>query len=275
VKFGLDVTTTGDWADIRLLVELARDAEAAGWDGFFVWDVFLTDDDIPVADPWIALAAIAARTERIRIGAMVTPLMRTQPWDIARKTAAVDNLSSGRLVFGAGLGSGDREFERLGLPLDFRERAARVEESLDVVDRLWRGESVTADGAGFHMREVREAPRPVQQPRIPVWLAAGWPRKRPLRRAALWDGVYLMTNNQLTEERLTPDEVAEAVAVIREIRGSIEGFDVGANVETLTHADGGRAITRDMEKAGATWTVELTPDTLDEHRALIRRGPAR
>ncbi len=203
VKFGLDVATTGEWADIRLLVELARDAEAAGWDGFFVWDVFLTDNDIPVADPWIALAAIAARTERIRIGAMVTPLMRTQPWDIARKTASIDNLSGGRLVFGAGLGSGDREFERLGLPLDLRERAALVEESLDVVDRLWRGESVTADGASFRMREVREAPRPVQQPRIPVWLAAGWPRKRPLRRAALWDGVYLMTNNQLTEERLT------------------------------------------------------------------------
>ena len=185
----------------------------------------------------------------------------------------VDNLSAGRLVFGAGLGSGDREFERLGLPLDLRERAALVEESLDVVDRLWRGESVTAEGASFQMREVREAPRPVQQPRIPVWLAAGWPRKRPLRRAALWDGVYLMTNNQLTEERLAPDEVAQAVAVVREVRGSMEGFDVGANVETSTHADGGVAITRAMEEAGATWTVELTPDTLDEHRALIRRGP--
>jgi alkanesulfonate monooxygenase SsuD/methylene tetrahydromethanopterin reductase-like flavin-dependent oxidoreductase (luciferase family) len=150
-----------------------------------------------------------------------------------------------------------------------------MEQSLDVIDRLWRGESVTADSDSFCMQGVRESPRPVQQPRIPVWLAAGWPRKRPLRRAALWDGVYLMTNNQLTEERLTPDEVAQAVAVIREVRGTMTGFDVGANVETLEHADGGVAITRAMEQAGATWVVELTPDTLDEHRALIKRGPSK
>jgi alkanesulfonate monooxygenase SsuD/methylene tetrahydromethanopterin reductase-like flavin-dependent oxidoreductase (luciferase family) len=275
MKFGLDVATTGDWGDVRLLTELAIEAEAAGWDGFFVWDVFLTDDDIPVADPWIALAAIAASTRSIRIGAMVTPLIRRLPWEVARQTAALDQLSDGRLIFGAGLGSGDREFERLGLPLDLRERAALVEQSLAIVDRLWSGESVTASGDNFRIESVQLAPRPIQRPRIPTWLAAGWPRLRPLRRAALWDGVYLMTNNQVTGERLQPDEVRQAVEAVRAERRRGGHFDIAANVETQQESDGGLAITAAMADAGATWTLELTPDTLVEHRTLIRRGPPR
>lgn len=275
MKFGLDVATLGAWGDARLLAELAVDAERAGWDGFFLWDVFLTDDDIAVGDPWVALAAIAVKTSTIRIGAMVTPLVRRLPWEVARQTAAIDQLSGGRLVFGAGLGSGDREFERLGLPIDLRVRAGRMEESLDVIARLWSGESVTAAGAGFRLDAVRLLPRPLQKPRIPTWLAAGWPRLSPLRRAGRWDGVYLMTNNQVTDERLRPDEVAEAVAVIRAERTSDAPFDIAANVSTPDEPDGGRSITTAMADAGATWTLELTPDTLAEHRALIRRGPPR
>lgn len=273
MKFGLDVATTGDWGDVRLLTELARNAEEAGWDGFFVWDVFLTDDDIPVADPWVTLASIAATTSRIRIGAMVTPLMRRLAWEVARQTAAVDHLSGGRLIFGAGLGSGDREFQRLGLPTDLRQRAQSVEESLALIQRLWAGESVTTTGPNFQLNGVRLAPTPVQRPRIPTWLAAGWPRLQPLHRAAAWDGVYLMTNNQLTNERLSPAEVANAVAVVRGKRKGGGPFDIAANVSTADEPDGGSAITAAMAEAGATWTMELTPDTLSEHRALIRRGP--
>jgi alkanesulfonate monooxygenase SsuD/methylene tetrahydromethanopterin reductase-like flavin-dependent oxidoreductase (luciferase family) len=273
VKFGLDVATTGQWGDVRLLTELARSAEEAGWDGFFVWDVFLTDDDIPVADPWVALASIAATTSRIRIGAMVTPLVRRLPWEVARQTAAIDHLSGGRLIFGAGLGSGNREFERLGLPTDLRERAQSVEANLDLIQRLWSGESVTTTGPNFQLNGVRLAPTPVQRPRIPTWLAAGWPRLRPIHRAAAWDGVYLMTNNQVTNQRLTPAEVVEAVTAIRAKRKGGEPFDVAANVSTSDEPDGGLAVSAAMTAAGATWTLELTPDTLSEHRALIRRGP--
>ena len=268
MKFGLDVATSGEWGDIRLLTELAVEAESAGWDGFFVWDVLLTDDDIPVAEPWVTLTAIASATHRIRIGAMVTPLVRKQSWDVAKQAAAIDQLSDGRLTFGAGLGSGDAEFQRLGLPIDLRERAALMEQSLAEMDTIWRGGSASGG-------DLRQMPLPVQRPRVPVWLAAGWPRKRPLRRAALWDGVYLMTNNQETDERLRPDEVAEAVAFLRDARGSLDGFDVAANVETLNDADEGKSANVNMAEAGATWTLELTPDTLDDHRRLIRRGPAR
>ena len=182
--------------------------------------------------------------------------------------AAIDHLSNGRVTFGAGLGSGDVEFQRLGLPLDLRERAALMEESLGEIDALWRGDAAREG-------HVRQAPLPVQRPRIPVWLAAGWPRKRPLRRAAQWDGVSLMTNNQETNARLRPDEVAEAVAFLRGERGTLDGFDVAANVETLSDLEAGKATNQAMSAAGATWTLELTPDSLDDHRRLIRRGPAR
>jgi alkanesulfonate monooxygenase SsuD/methylene tetrahydromethanopterin reductase-like flavin-dependent oxidoreductase (luciferase family) len=174
-----------------------------------------------------------------------------------------------------GLGSGDREFQRLGLPTDLRERAARMEEGLEIVDRLWAGESISATAGTLELRGVRIAPRPVQRPRIPVWLAAGWPRLKPLRRAARWDGVYLMTNNQATDERLRPDEVAKAAEVVRGQRGTLDGFDIAANVDTLQEADEGRTINTAMSAAGATWTLELTPDDLAEHRRLIRRGPVR
>jgi len=266
MKYGLDVGTTGEWGDVRLLVELARDAERAGWDGFFVWDVLLTDDNIPVAEPWVAMAAIAGATQNIRVGAMVTPLIRKRSWDVAKQAAAIDVLSDGRFTFGAGLGSGDTEFQRLGLTVDLRERADLMEQSLAEIDRIWRDEPSGS---------VRMLPLPVQRPRIPVWLAAGWPRTRPLRRAATWDGVYLMTNNQETGQRLRPDEVAAAADFVKAQRGDLTGFDIAANVETLEHSDGGRAINAEMAQAGATWTLELTPETVEEHRRLIRRGPPR
>jgi len=105
MRFGLDVATDGPWADPRLLVELAREAESAGWDGFFVWDIFFPEEATdPVADPWIALAAVGAATSRIRIGAMVTPFPRRQPWDVARSLVTLDHLTDGRALLGAGLG---------------------------------------------------------------------------------------------------------------------------------------------------------------------------
>jgi len=128
MRFGLDVATNGAWSDVGTLADMAADAEVAGWDGFFVWDLLLAKANAAeaVADPWIALAAIAQRTERIRIGAMVTPLPRRRPWDVARQAATVDRLSRGRLVFGAGLGWQDDDYARFGEDADPRARAARL-----------------------------------------------------------------------------------------------------------------------------------------------------
>jgi probable F420-dependent oxidoreductase len=278
VHYGLDVATTGEWADPNVLVELAVAAESAGWDGFFVWDILLPagDETTPVADPWIALAAIAARTQRIRIGALVTPLPRRQPWTVAKQVATLDALSGGRVIFGAGIGWKDDEFTRFGRPAQPAVRAEMLEEALEILDAAWRGERVAFHGTHYTLDGVMLRPEPVQRPAPPIWLAAGWPHRRPLRRAARGDGVYLMTDNQATHERLTPDDVREAVEAIRSLRPDLAGFDVAVNSDTGDlDPTAAAAAVQGLVDAGATWIVELTPETLDEHRALIARGPVR
>jgi alkanesulfonate monooxygenase SsuD/methylene tetrahydromethanopterin reductase-like flavin-dependent oxidoreductase (luciferase family) len=105
VKFGVYLPNFGAFGDALTLADLARDAEDAGWDGFFIWDHVARAFETEIVDPWVALAAIALQTESISIGALVTPLARRRPWKLARETVSIDRLSRGRLVFGAGLGS--------------------------------------------------------------------------------------------------------------------------------------------------------------------------
>ncbi len=102
MKTGLFLPLFGDLAEPRCVVELATSAEDAGWDGFFVWDHIFGQDE-PVCDAFVALAAVAAMTKRIRLGPLVTPLARRRPWVLARQTTSVDHLSEGRLVLGIGL----------------------------------------------------------------------------------------------------------------------------------------------------------------------------
>jgi alkanesulfonate monooxygenase SsuD/methylene tetrahydromethanopterin reductase-like flavin-dependent oxidoreductase (luciferase family) len=276
VRFGLDVATSGEWADPTRLADLAFDAEAAGWDGFFLWDILATETDgEDVVDPWVTLAVIAARTRRIRIGALVTPLARRRPWDVARQVATLDALSGGRMVFGAGLGWKPDEFDRLGEDPAPATRAQRLDEGLMLLDRFWSGESVSFTGRHFRVRDVRIVPRPIQRPRVPIWLAAGWPRTAPLRRAARYDGVYLMDSHQVTHERLTPGDVRSVIETINAHRESAIQFDVAVNIAT---EDDRTAMTQNaalLAEAGATWAIELTPETFQDHVELVRRGPAR
>jgi alkanesulfonate monooxygenase SsuD/methylene tetrahydromethanopterin reductase-like flavin-dependent oxidoreductase (luciferase family) len=176
VKRGIFVAPFGELADARALAALAARAEGAGWDGFFVWDhVRYSPPTLPVADPWIALTAIALATERVRIGPLVTPVSRRRPHKLARETVTLDRLSGGRLVLGVGLGSDNHgEFEDFGEVSEPRERARLLDEGLD---------RLTAHWDDF-------APRAVQEPRIPIWVAARWPNRRPVRRAARWDGLF-------------------------------------------------------------------------------------
>ena len=133
MQFGLDAPTTGDYADARTLSQLAAEAEASGWDGFFIWDVLLGDH--PVIDPWIALTAIALQTVRIRIGLMVTPLARHRPWLVARRLANLDQISGGRVVCTVGLGHSGRDFSAFGEPSETAVRAAQLDESLTLLVR--------------------------------------------------------------------------------------------------------------------------------------------
>src|SRR5690348_6238176 len=108
MKFALDVPTTGAYADARVLAQLATEAEAAGWDGFFIWDVLLGNK--AVIDPWIALTAIARATSSIKIGLLALPLPRHRPWLTALRLANLDQLSRGRVICITGLGHSERDF---------------------------------------------------------------------------------------------------------------------------------------------------------------------
>jgi alkanesulfonate monooxygenase SsuD/methylene tetrahydromethanopterin reductase-like flavin-dependent oxidoreductase (luciferase family) len=277
MRYGLDIPTTGEYADAGLLAELAFEAEQAGWDGFFIWDVMFAEGnaDVPAADPWIALAAIAMRTSRIKIGALLTPLPRRRPWQVARETATLDRLSGGRLVFGAGSGYQALDFTPFGEDYDPRIRAEKLDEGLEVLKGLWSGKPYSFQGKHYSLQQAQLLPVPLQSPRIPVWLSGGWPRRKPLQRAARWDGVYLMTVNQATNELLTPGEVREAVSYIQSLRESDEPFDIAVNGETPGDSRRGSEIVRPYEESGATWWVEYVAsrETLKEYRQRIRQGP--
>src|SRR5579884_2737980 len=153
MRFGLTLPNFGPYADARLLASLAREAEAAGWQGFFLWDHVLFGDQ-PVVDPWVALTAIALATERLWLGPLVTPLPRRRPVKLARETVSLDHLSGGRLVLGVGLGDGPWEWEQLGEPASLRARAALLDEGLELLTRLWSGEPVRHHGAAYTVEVV-------------------------------------------------------------------------------------------------------------------------
>jgi alkanesulfonate monooxygenase SsuD/methylene tetrahydromethanopterin reductase-like flavin-dependent oxidoreductase (luciferase family) len=279
MHYGFVTPNWGDYGDPRLLAELAYEAEAAGWEGFFIWDHIKWPAQDPTADPWVALAAMAMRTERIRLGPMVTSLPRRRPWKLARETVTLDHLSGGRLILGVGSGYfPQEEFEAFGEAGDVKVRAAKLDEGLEVLTGLWSGEPFSYAGTYYQVKEVSFAP-PVQRPRIPIWVAGTWPLKAPFRRAARWDGVVPIPRDAVDSAILTPSEIRDIGAYIKEHRARTEPFDIVNNGQTQgggTAED--TAIIAPYIEAGATWWLEyrfpwLSP--LAEVRERIRKGPPR
>jgi probable F420-dependent oxidoreductase len=282
MQFAIQIPNFGTGGDPRTLVELARRAEAAGWDGFFVWDHLLVDATwtLEIADPWIALAAIAQATARIRLGPMVAALPRRRPAKLARETASLDRLSGGRLILGVGLGwPSGADFGWFGDETDLARRGSMVDESLAILAGLWSGEPFAFAGEHYRVGEATFLPRPVQEPRIPVWVAALRPGPdAPLRRAARWDGFA-----PAVEDGYLPlDVFARDVARVRELRASA-GTPADAPYEMVaagaTPGDDRRAAAETVagfEAAGATWWQEIVSDWLgglDAMRARIDAGP--
>lgn len=254
----------GELADPRVVAGLAADAEAAGWDGVFVWDHIQYRSPVEeVGDPWVTLAAMACATERIVLGPMVTPLTRRRPQKVARESVGLDRLSGGRLVLGVGLGADtSRELSAFGEEADPKVMGRRLDEALELLVELWSGDQVMHRGDAFVAEGVRFLPRPVQEPRIPIWVAARWPNRAPLRRAARFDGVFPINLE-------TPDQLAELVAVVAEHRLSSQPFEVA--VEGWPYDDPGP-----WAAAGATWWLaQFDPFAVSagEVRAVIADGP--
>jgi alkanesulfonate monooxygenase SsuD/methylene tetrahydromethanopterin reductase-like flavin-dependent oxidoreductase (luciferase family) len=266
MRFGVTLPPFSEWSDPRTVMAMAVDAEAAGWDGFFLWDHVTWNPawggTPPMADPWTCLAAVATVTERVVMGPMVTPLARRRPQQVARQLVTLDHLSGGRVILGVGMGA-DIDFEAYGEPI--RRRGDRLDEALTILTGLLTGEPVDFEGVHHVVHSPPSLPRPVHG-RIPIWVGGWWPNRAPFERAARYDGVV---PGKVANQPLTVDDFAEIRAVI----GRGDGFEYVASGSTTSAAD--TAAVSDWETAGATWWLESLHTFGDTvaMRARIRSGP--
>ncbi|HEX8733153.1 MAG TPA: LLM class flavin-dependent oxidoreductase [Ktedonobacterales bacterium] len=260
--------------DARQVAEAAREAEAAGWDGFFVADCVWS------TDPWVSLTAAAMLTERIRLGTMLTPVSRRRPWTLASQTATLDHLSGGRVILAVGLGALDTGFESFGEVTDRKTRAELLDEGLAIIAGLWAGQPFAFDGQHYHVRETTFAPPPppAQRPRIPVWVVGAWPRPKSMERVARWDGLLPdKLNADGQREDYTPDDLRAMAAWLAERRPT-DAAPIDIIVEGETPGDdplAAQSIVQPMRAAGATWWLESRwgDGRDDEARRRIRQGP--
>jgi Luciferase-like monooxygenase len=203
---------------------------------------------------------------------VVTPLARRRPWNVAGEAAGVDQLSGGRMILGVGLGETretvavDASLVAFGERPDARRRGEMLDEGLEILAGLWTGEPFSFRGRHFTVAEVTFLPRPVQRPRIPIWVGGAYPNPRPTRRAARWDGSCRYRETQGGPWRhMTPDDVRALRVAAGDrpftiaVGGSRRGEDWAAEREHI----------RAVAAAGADWWIEWVPPA---DRATMRRG---
>jgi hypothetical protein len=264
------------YGDARKAAKLAFEAEQAGWDGFFVWE--------PVwgIDAWVSLTAAAMKTTRIRLGTLLSPISRMRPWKVASETASLDNLSGGRVILSVGLGAVDTGFEEFGEVIDRVERAELVDEGLAVITGLWRGQPYSYDGKHYKIKETdfHPPPRPVQEPRIPIWVVGVWPRKKSMRRVLKYDGILPTKMVGGKHVKVEPGDIRSMKTWIEENRRETTPFDIVVEGKTQgSDPDTWYDVINPWKEAGATWWIEAMWDAIDKKdrdelvKRRIRQGP--
>ena len=276
MRYGFLIPTGGP----REVAELAREVEDAGWDGAFYWDG-IAIGEMDTYDPWVVMAAMAMRTERVRIGAMLTPPARRRPWKLARETMTLDHLSGGRLVLPVGLGAtDDGGFSKVGEPTDRKTRARRLDEALEILTGLWSGEPFSHEGEHYRLGEMTFRPPTVQRPRIPIWVVGAWPSEKSMNRALRYDGVLAATAGAGagSSPGVTPETIREIKEYVRE-HGRGDDFDIVWEGETPgDDPEAATSIVRPYAEAGATWWIEAPwtpPNAPEDLRRRIKQGPPR
>jgi alkanesulfonate monooxygenase SsuD/methylene tetrahydromethanopterin reductase-like flavin-dependent oxidoreductase (luciferase family) len=278
MQFGLDISPAGEWGDPRTIAELAALAERSGWDGVFLEDYVFYPGGIDAYDPWVALALIAAATDRVLIGPMVTPLPRRRPWKVAAEAMTVDRLSGGRLVLGAGSGDPQSaDATRVGEERDPVTRGRMLDEALEIIAALWRGEAVTYHGQHYHLQDVSLRPSPVARPRPPIWIGGQLTRRGPRARALRWDGACLYRIAPPEWEDVTPDDL-RALRADADARVSGTPFTIVVGGRQRRDDEAAEVeYVRSIAAAGADWWQEYVPPATPEAEARerIERGPLR
>lgn len=254
-------------------LRFAEAAEAAGWDGFFVWEPVWGND------PWVTLAAIAMRTERIRLGTLLTPLSRRRPWKVAGETATLDQLSHGRVILSVGLGAPETGFANFGEVTDRKTRAELLDESIDIITGLWQGQPFNYDGKHYHVTETTfmPPPPPVQQPRIPIWVVGAWPQPKSMARVLKCDGLLpIIKEADGRYTHPTPEQIGEMKAYVEANRTLTSPFDIIKEGETpLDKKEDWGEMVRPYAEAGVTWWIESmwTAPNLDVVFERVQHGP--
>jgi alkanesulfonate monooxygenase SsuD/methylene tetrahydromethanopterin reductase-like flavin-dependent oxidoreductase (luciferase family) len=260
--------------------ELAVEAERAGWDGFFTWEATWG------VDAWVLLTAAAMRTTTIRLGTMVTPLPKRKPWEVASQAATLDNLSGGRVTLSVGLGAPDARFWIFEDDPGRKVRAEMMDEGLEMLALMWRGEAFSYEGNHYHAKRPDQMipPATTQQPRIPTWVVGLWPAPKSMRRSARWDGWlpnFKTPGDGL--DRPNYEQLAAGVAWIREERErhglGMDDYDVVMEGNTSPGPEAVAEV-REWERAGATWWLEANwqveaTTAFEWSRGRLRAGPPR
>jgi alkanesulfonate monooxygenase SsuD/methylene tetrahydromethanopterin reductase-like flavin-dependent oxidoreductase (luciferase family) len=272
VRFGLFLPPFGPFAEDRALVELARRAEHAGWDGIFLWDHVLPEEDgFRVADPWVLLGAMAAVTERVLLGTMVTPLARRRPWVVARQLATLNRISSGRVILGVGLGV-DRDFVAFGEDPDLRRRSEKVDEALAVMQQIWTGAPFNHSGRHFSVGVPLSSPP--DEVRAPIWVASVGMNEGPLRRAAKHDGIFPLSPDS---RHLSLESLSRIVERLRQL-----GAPLGRDFDIVLRGNASpawpepqRQPLASLAAAGMTWWLEtlIHHDPIDLSMKVVDEGP--
>jgi alkanesulfonate monooxygenase SsuD/methylene tetrahydromethanopterin reductase-like flavin-dependent oxidoreductase (luciferase family) len=275
MRFAIFLPPFAEFAEPRRVVELSRQVEHAGWDALFLWDHMLAIPGMAVADPWVVMGAVAAVTQRIRMGALVTPLPRRRPWVLSREMATLDRLSEGRLIGGIGLGDdGWTEFSSFGETVEPVIRGAMLDESLELLKQFLSGAPVSFQGRHYTVNSPALLPMPVQHP-LPLWGAVRWPNRKPLARIATLQGCFPIFH---TPGSLPPPDPADIAALRSELldRGAAPDIDIAVRC-TLSAED--RASLPDtlaaLEASGVTWILEaIAPGTApDVVSRIVDQGP--
>ncbi len=276
-NFAIDIAPLGPLADPRAIRRLARAAEASGWDGLSMWDSLGLSMDSVAADLFVSLAAVAVETERLKLITSIVAVARRRPQLVVQAAASLDLVSEGRLVLGLGAGEDQPDFEAFGESHERTERIARMDESIAIIDAGLRGEALTHEGQFLTATGVTLGPRPLQQPRPPIWFGAL--RPGGLRRAARWDGwIAVAIGEDGVSTILTPEGLAEGAARLQTEREAAglgqQPYDIAVLGSTATDGAG----PQEYAAAGASWWLEsLSPmrGSIDELEAIVRAGPPR
>jgi alkanesulfonate monooxygenase SsuD/methylene tetrahydromethanopterin reductase-like flavin-dependent oxidoreductase (luciferase family) len=268
LRYGIAVPNWGLGGNPAVVGELAKAAEASGWDGYFTWDSLpVSENPPPTFDPFLSLTLAVAATSRIRIGTCFLVATRYAPHLLAMRMANLDVLSGGRLIMGVGIGDKATTFETFGTPGSARVRAEKLDESLDITTRLWTGERVVYADKHFSVKGFTLSPTPVQQPRIPIWI--GGDSRGALARAARWDGWIGPDDEPFSATIADLEAVRNAIRSHRSPEAPYElawAGPVGTDPGERPH---------DLADAGATWLITPAVGSRDAIAARIAEGPKR